>query len=121
MVASGLIEFGAHSHSHRRLSRLSSEECREEIETSVSEVRKLTARSCEFFAYPLGGRQDYNQESVDVLRKLGIRAAVTTLAGPNDEHVPPLELRRYGAGANENMSLFKLKVHHLMPRRAGAS
>jgi peptidoglycan/xylan/chitin deacetylase (PgdA/CDA1 family) len=121
MVASGLIEFGAHSHSHRRLSRLSSEECREEIETSVSEVRKLTARSCEFFAYPLGGRQDYNRESVDVLRKLGIRAAVTTLAGPNDEHVPLLELRRYGAGANENISEYQFKVHHLMPRRAGAS
>jgi peptidoglycan/xylan/chitin deacetylase (PgdA/CDA1 family) len=121
MAASGLVDFGAHSHSHRRLSRLSPKECREEIEMSVSEVRRLTGRSCDVFAYPLGRRQDYSRESVDVLRELGIRAAVTTLSGPNDRNVPALELQRYGAGANENMSLFQLKVHHLMPRKAGAS
>jgi peptidoglycan/xylan/chitin deacetylase (PgdA/CDA1 family) len=113
MAASGLIEFGAHSHTHPVLSRLSREESQGEIERSIKAVGKLTGRSCELFAYPFGGRRDYNQETIDILRGLGICAAVTTLTGPNDKNAPLLELRRYGTGAGEDMPLFQLKVHHL--------
>jgi peptidoglycan/xylan/chitin deacetylase (PgdA/CDA1 family) len=120
MIASGLIEFGAHTHSHPILSRLSRGECQDEIERSIEAVRKLTGHPCELFAYPFGGQNDYNQNAIDCLRSLGIPAAVTTLTGPNDKDAPLLELRRYGAGAGEDMSVFQFKVHHLMPRRAEA-
>ena len=113
MAESGVIEFGAHTHSHPVLSRLSKEECRQEIESSVENVEKLTGRPCTVFAYPFGGRQDYTQQTVDVLRACGIRAAVTTVPGFNDKNSSPLELRRYSAGPNEDMSVFQLKVHHL--------
>jgi peptidoglycan/xylan/chitin deacetylase (PgdA/CDA1 family) len=117
MSQSGLVEFGAHTHTHPILSRLSFEESKNEIALSVRGVEELTGRACRFFAYPFGGRHDYSQESLDILRSLGICAAVTTLRGANDGKTPLLELRRYGAGANEDMALFQLKVHHF--RRGG--
>jgi peptidoglycan/xylan/chitin deacetylase (PgdA/CDA1 family) len=113
MSQSSLVEFGAHSHTHPILARLSFEECKNEIELSVRRVEELSGRACRFFAYPLGGRHDYNRQSIDILRSLGICAAVTTRAGANDDKTPLLELRRYGAGPNDDMAVFQLKVHHL--------
>ena len=113
MAHSGLIEFGAHTHTHPVLSRLSTDECRQEIESSVKNVEQLTGRPCEQFAYPFGGSPDYTQETIDLLRKSGIRAAVTTIPGFNDKNTSPMELRRYGAGPGEGMSIFQLKVHHV--------
>ena len=112
MNQSGLVEFGAHTHTHRILARLSSDECKNEIELSVRGVEELSGRACRFFAYPLGGPRDYNQQSIDILRSLGICAAVTTRTGANDRKTPLLELRRYGAGPNDDMAVFQLKVHH---------
>jgi peptidoglycan/xylan/chitin deacetylase (PgdA/CDA1 family) len=114
MSGSGLVEFGAHTHTHPILARLSTEECKNEIEVSIRRVEEITGRPCKVFAYPFGGREDYSQDAVDILRNLGIRAAVTTLSGPNDMNSSPLELLRYGAGAGEQMVLFQLKVHHLI-------
>src|SRR5215510_3787918 len=54
MAASGLIEFGAHTHNHAILSKLSLDEQRNEIYRSVKAVHELTGRPCELFAYPNG-------------------------------------------------------------------
>jgi peptidoglycan/xylan/chitin deacetylase (PgdA/CDA1 family) len=121
MNQSGLIEFGAHTHTHRILTRLSFDECKNEIELSVGRVEELSGRACRFFAYPLGGREHYNQQSIDILRSLGICAAVTTRPGANDRKTPLLELRRYGAGPNDDMAVFQLKLHHLRPGIVGLS
>ena len=56
MNQSGLVEFGAHTHTHPILARLSSEECKNEIELSVRRVEEITGCACRFFAYPFGGR-----------------------------------------------------------------
>lgn len=111
MKASGLVDFGAHSHSHMILSRLSEAECRQEIELSLKHVQKLTGRPCEFFAYPLGGPGDYSEPAIRVLQQNSVRAAVTTIPGLNDKTTPVLELRRSGIGAGEDMTVFRFKVH----------
>jgi peptidoglycan/xylan/chitin deacetylase (PgdA/CDA1 family) len=113
MGDSKLVEFGAHSHTHPILARLSSEECKAEIEMSIRRVEELTGQACRCFAYPLGGREDYNQQTIDIVRRLGITAAVTAIPGPNDDKVSVLELRRYGAGPGDSMPAFQLTVHHM--------
>lgn len=112
MIDSGLIEFGAHTNSHAILSLLSSQERYDQIKCSVESVQKLTRRPCELFAYPNGRIQDYNDETIAILRKCGIRAAVTTIEGPNDSKTPDMELRRYNIGSNQKMVDFQMKVHH---------
>jgi peptidoglycan/xylan/chitin deacetylase (PgdA/CDA1 family) len=117
MNRSPLIEFGAHTHTHPILARLPFEECKNEIELSVRRVEELSGRSCRVFAYPLGGQHDYDRRSIDILRSLKIFAAVTTRTGANDKTTPLLELRRCGSGADDDMAVFQLKVHHSNPRK----
>jgi peptidoglycan/xylan/chitin deacetylase (PgdA/CDA1 family) len=112
MAASGLIEFGAHTHHHSILSHLSNGERKNEIRQSVHTVYELTGRPCRYFAYPNGRAEDYSSEAIRDLKICGIQAAVTTISGPNDRVTPVMELRRYGIGAHLPMAEFQLMVHH---------
>jgi peptidoglycan/xylan/chitin deacetylase (PgdA/CDA1 family) len=116
MAASELIDFGAHSHTHPSLGRISPQECSDEIRRSTAITHQLSGRPCALFAYPFGYRQDYNAEAIRCLQGQGVQVAVTGIPEPNDQHTPPMELRRYGIGADESIAVFKLKVHHLMPQ-----
>src|SRR5579862_6816454 len=66
MSQSGLIDFGAHTHSHSILSRLLPGEQESEITTSVRLVKEFTGAGCTLFAYPNGSRQDYDDASIRV-------------------------------------------------------
>ncbi len=99
LAASGLIEFGAHTHSHAILSLLAADQAWAEIETSIRAVQELSGRPCRLFAYPNGRAEDYNPGVMAALSDLGIQAAVTAIDGLNDRSTPPLELRRRGVGA----------------------
>ncbi|RJR35894.1 MAG: hypothetical protein C4576_24460 [Desulfobacteraceae bacterium] len=112
MQQSGLVEFGAHSHSHAILSRLSSEEQEKEIMLSKENVERLTKRPCRYFSYPNGRRQDYDITTIHLLRSAGFIAALTTVSGPNDKHSPLMELNRYDAGGNVHQAAFSATVHH---------
>lgn len=114
MAASGLVEFGAHSHNHAILSLLSPQEQRNEVEQSMMAVRELTGRPCELFAYPNGRKQDYDAETIGMLAACGVRAAVTGVMGPNDKMTPVLELRRYPVTAGRSAAHFQLMAHHFM-------
>jgi peptidoglycan/xylan/chitin deacetylase (PgdA/CDA1 family) len=113
MAASGLIEFGAHTHSHAILSLLSPKERYDEIARSIKAIHELTGRPCELFAYPNGRVQDYDAEVIKILESSGIRASVTAIEGANDWITPMMELRRYGIGANLSMHKFKCDVQRI--------
>jgi peptidoglycan/xylan/chitin deacetylase (PgdA/CDA1 family) len=112
MLDSALVDFGAHTHSHAIVSRLRPAERREEIERSVDVIKELTGRDCELFAYPNGGPEDYDQESIRTLKSCGIRAALTGISGPNNSSTPLMEMRRYAVVAEKSMAHFKLIMHH---------
>ncbi len=116
MVASGLIEFGAHTHRHAILSRLFVEERFNEIRQSIDAVYELTGRPCRCFSYPNGRTGDYDSESINHLKACGIQMAVTTTSGPNNKTTPVMELRRYGIGADLPISGFQLTVGHFYYR-----
>jgi peptidoglycan/xylan/chitin deacetylase (PgdA/CDA1 family) len=112
MAASGLIEFGGHTHTHAILSRLTPDEQRDEIERSLNAVRHLTGRPCTLFAYPNGKSEDFDGETVEILASAGVRTAVTAVSGPNGPGAPLLRLGRCSIGATTSMGRFRLKVHH---------
>ncbi len=116
MSKSGLIEFGAHTHTHSILSRLSPDEQRKEILGSLHLVYDLTGDPCTLFAYPNGSPSDYDRSSIELLRASGARAAVSTISGPNTIHTSLMELRRYGIGSDLNFSSFQSMVHHVTYR-----
>jgi peptidoglycan/xylan/chitin deacetylase (PgdA/CDA1 family) len=113
MSASGLVDFGGHTHTHAILSQLTREQAQREIVTSVERVREFNARPVEVFAYPNGRRQDYNDESIEILQVAGIRAAVTAIHGSNLSSTPLMELRRFGVGADTTAGEFQDWLGHV--------
>src|SRR6185437_5497769 len=113
MAGTGLIDFGAHTRTHAILSGLSTSERAAEILGSLAAVERFTGVPCELFAYPNGRPSDYGPCDVAALEASGIAVAVTTIAGPNKRTVPPLEMRRYGIGADTTLARFKLLTHHV--------
>lgn len=107
MISTRLIEIGAHTHSHAILSLLPTQERKDEIGQSLAAVQELTNRPCEMFAYPNGRVQDYDQESIRILRTLGVHTCVTAIEELNDGATPSMELRRYGIGADLTMKEFE--------------
>ncbi len=94
----GLVEFGAHTHSHCILRNETATRRRAEITEGIREVADLTGRTPTLFAYPNGKPRDFGEEDKQVLRDARIAAAVTTTPGANRRQRDPLELRRYCVG-----------------------
>lgn len=114
MQTSGLIEFGAHTIDHTILSRLSEEEKRHQILSSISAVERLTSAPCRFFAYPNGSFSDYDEQCLAILEATDITAALTMEPGLNDSKTPMLELHRCDVGAGDSLARFKLQAHNLV-------
>ena len=114
MTATGLIEVGAHTCSHAILSLLSPQERKAEIEQSLDAVRRLTGRPCNLFAYPNGRREDYDQDSIRILKTLGVHTCVTAIEGLNDTMTSSMELKRYGIGGDLALNDFELLIQPLL-------
>jgi len=88
-------ELGCHTVDHPVLERLEPAEAeaqiagaREALEAELGEGTVTT------FAYPFGRRWDYKQETRDVVRRAGFRAAVNTHSGANHRDSERTELAR---------------------------
>jgi peptidoglycan/xylan/chitin deacetylase (PgdA/CDA1 family) len=88
------ISFGSHTVTHPILSRLSLERSRIEIECSRETIEKHLNTPVTTFAYPVGRREDFNEDVKRLLRESGYGCALTTMPGTNDSGVDPYELRR---------------------------
>ena len=100
MQASGLIEFGSHTCSHSRLTRLTSQaELHYEIVESKRVLEANLDRPVDLFCFPDG---DFNDRALGLVRE-HYRAAVTTRRGINQQ--PTLDLHKLGRiGLHEEMS-----------------
>ena len=81
LEASPLASLGAHTVSHRAISRLSDEEVRAEMEVSRDYVAAITGHRPRSFAYPYGTREAVTQRQAQIAREVGFDLAVTTQAG----------------------------------------
>jgi peptidoglycan/xylan/chitin deacetylase (PgdA/CDA1 family) len=112
MSRDDLVRFGAHTVSHRILTRLAPVDARREIETSVTAVAGLVKRPSRSFAYPNGGPKDFDASVADAVRQAGLDYAVTTIEGSNGPGVDHYAIRRYGIGAGDPLARFGGLVHH---------
>ena len=76
------MEVGAHTMSHPILTGLPIQNAEREISGGRARLEEITGNSIRFFAYPNGqpGR-DYSVEHVNLVRRLGFEASVTTSWG----------------------------------------
>lgn len=70
-----LIEIGGHTHSHVRLSDLPKEKQLTEIKTNKEILEKITQKKILHFAYPFGGKRDFNKKTIKIVKNLQFIAA----------------------------------------------
>jgi peptidoglycan/xylan/chitin deacetylase (PgdA/CDA1 family)/glycosyltransferase involved in cell wall biosynthesis len=88
----GGIEFGAHSRTHRDLTRLPAEQLRSEVEGSADDLIEALGTKPQAFAYPFGA---YNDDVREVVRRV-FRVAFTVSEGVNSLATDPHQMNRIG-------------------------
>ncbi len=98
MQAGGLVDFGAHTHTHKILGRCKLETIREELVVSRDLLASRTGIDRPLFSYPNGHIGDHNRITRRELMDLGFRCALTTETGFNSVDSDPFTLKRFSTG-----------------------
>ena len=90
------MQIGAHTVSHPILARLPRAAAEREIADSKQALEALLGEPVPLFAYPNGRpADDYTDDSVDIVRRVGFRAAVTTARGAAHARTDLLQIPRF--------------------------
>lgn len=78
------ISFGAHSMSHSILTQMPLKEAEYEICESKRMIGEKLGEKVSFFAYPNGGKGDFNEDIINILKDNGFSGACTLIEGVNN-------------------------------------
>lgn len=81
LAAENLIEIGAHSAHHPRLSTLSDEDQQAEISASKQQLEAASGQPVTSFGYPYGTPADYTPATIRLLQQAGFRCACANFEG----------------------------------------
>lgn len=115
MQDSGLITFGAHTHTHKIIGRCTEKTIRQEVLQSKEIIEKETGRPCTHFCYPNGGADDYTPRSETILQETGFQSSVLALGGLNKVPCPAFPLNRLGVTNALSYAEFQLTVCGFLP------
>ncbi len=104
-LASSGVEIGAHTLSHRDLSKLDPDSCREESVGSRAVLEEITGSPVQLFAYPYG---NYGQAAVAAVEDAGYEAAFTI--GHDRGSWTRFEIRRAVINGKDGLPVFVSKV-----------
>jgi peptidoglycan/xylan/chitin deacetylase (PgdA/CDA1 family) len=104
MQRSALIEFGAHTVTHRELQSLGNAAAKREIEQSKQTLETRLGHPVRSFAYPVGR---YSDRDVALVREAGIDIAVTTKGGYAKPKQDSLRLPRVRIHGGTTLSQFE--------------
>ena len=94
LAGGGLVEVGAHTVSHAQLSALDADAQEAEIAGGKIALEAVLDRPVASFAYPYGGRDDYDAVSVATARRAGFTSACANVVGRVTRRSDPFELPR---------------------------
>ena len=81
LAASEVVTIGAHTVDHVRLWGRPARDQLRTISSSRDELERLSGQSVSHFAYPFGGRDSFDDDSVQAVRSAGFKTASTTVPG----------------------------------------
>jgi peptidoglycan/xylan/chitin deacetylase (PgdA/CDA1 family) len=105
------ITFVPHTVSHPILTKISLHDAKKEIMDSKRAVESAVGKKTVVFVYPNGKTEDMSEELDEFLKQRGFRFCLTTLYGTNRITPALFRLRRVGIEKDDDMALFKIKVH----------
>jgi peptidoglycan/xylan/chitin deacetylase (PgdA/CDA1 family) len=89
---------GSHTHTHCLLSKLNYKEQELEIKKSKLILEKIIRKKLNFFCYPHGSKNSYNNNTIKILRKYNFKKSFTVINGNSNYKTfkkKPYELPRY--------------------------
>ena len=89
-----LIDIGAHTVTHTRLSGLSLPDQRREITDCRESLAEALGEAPSSFSYPFGGPEDYTQDTIAALQDAGFERACSTRGGTVRSTIDPYQLPR---------------------------
>ncbi len=101
------IEFGSHTITHPRLSKLSREEAEKEITLSKVMIESQLGCPVDSFAYPYG---DHTREHKQIAIETGYTIACSARSGFNRPESDPFLLRRIEVHGNDSVWNLALKI-----------
>lgn len=104
-----LATVGSHTYSHPILANLEPPEQRSEIRQGLEALRDVCGSAVEFFAYPNGKPEDFDDAVVKALQDAGLRAAVTTVQRPLRAADDLMRLPRLGVTEGDTVAKLELK------------
>nr|WP_156753111.1 MULTISPECIES: polysaccharide deacetylase family protein [unclassified Mycobacterium] len=117
MAGDPLVRLYPHTVTHPILARCGDDKVEREITDSCVAIERETGSTPRVFAYPNGRPQDFDDRAKDVLRRRGVRWALSTTPGFADRGCDPLALPRLAVGGNATFDHFRLTVCGGLPRR----
>ncbi|OGL64780.1 hypothetical protein A2753_00030 [Candidatus Uhrbacteria bacterium RIFCSPHIGHO2_01_FULL_47_11] len=109
LAASSFVEIGGHTLTHPHLSELDAKTSYKEIEGSRALLSSWLKREVALFAYPFGDAQDYTNETLELVREAGYRAACTLDERTFGPHEDPYALPRLVI-FDEPLWMFKVRI-----------
>lgn len=107
LAGTGLIDFGSHGFSHRRLCGLDDRTLAHELGASRERLQSLTGQKVELFSYPHGSADARVRQAVN---QAGYRAACGSLNGINVPDTDRYALRRTEIDGRDGMQEAALKI-----------
>jgi peptidoglycan/xylan/chitin deacetylase (PgdA/CDA1 family) len=101
------MEIGSHTHTHCRLTQVSTQQIYEELNHSKAYLSELLNKPVTSFAYPYGL---YNSAVLSATQAAGYEVAFTTNPGFGLVNNNPLEVRRVSIMADDSLSTFARKL-----------
>jgi peptidoglycan/xylan/chitin deacetylase (PgdA/CDA1 family) len=90
------IEIGGHTVNHPILAKLSNEKVLEEVLQGKNTLEKIINKKIRYFAYPNGKpSQDYKLDQVEMVKKSGFEAALSTVWGVSSSKSDKFQLARF--------------------------
>lgn len=108
MCASGLVEFGAHTHTHKILGRSGVATIQGELQRSKRIIERETRTPCEHFCYPNGSNGDFSEMTERLVAEAGFKSSLTTLNGWVDAKSDAYLLPRLGITNDLDIARFDL-------------
>ena len=94
LASSSTVTIGGHTVEHVRLGDRPTQEQQASISGSKRELEQSIGRPVSHFAYPFGGRDDFDDRSVDAVRSASYETACTTIPGTALSSTDPYRLPR---------------------------
>lgn len=121
MAGDPLVTLYPHTVTHPILARCDDDKVEREITDSCAALEREIGVMPTVFAYPNGRPQDFDARAKNVLRRRGVRWALSTAPGFADRFCDPLALPRLAVGSDSSFDYFRLTVSGGLPRPRGTA